>query len=305
MPQQEAETVNVDDVIARLLSLPHDSIGSRPLPEQDVKLLVRAACSVFLRQATLLELDAPLKVLGDVHGQYSDLLALFKASGYPSQENFLFLGDYVDRGKQQMATICLLFAYKLKYPERFFMLRGNHECANITRLYGFYDECKQLYNIKLWKSFCDAFNCMPLAAVIQDRILCMHGGLSPDLHDLSQIANMPRPMDLPDSGLACDLLWSDPCEQTGWSFNATRGISYSFGPDVVKDFLLKHNLDLIVRAHQVVEDGYEFFADRGLATVFSAPNYGGSFDNAAAVLTVDSNLCCAFTCIAGKNAAPQ
>ena len=88
--------------------------------------------------------------------------------------------DYVDRGKQSLETICLLLAYKVKYPENFFILRGNHECASINRIYGFYDECKRRYNIKLWKTFTDCFNCLPIAAIIDEKIFCMHGGLSPE-----------------------------------------------------------------------------------------------------------------------------
>lgn len=294
------DALDVDAVIGRLLSLPHHHIG-RPLLEQDIKLLTRAARDLFLRQPTLLELEAPLKVFGDVHGQYADMLLLFERSGSPARSNFLFLGDYVDRGKQQLATICLLLAYKIKYPETFFLLRGNHECADISRLYGFYDECKQHYNIKLWKGFCDTFNCMPLAAVIQDRVFCMHGGLSPELRDLDQIRILPRPMELPDNGIVCDLLWSDPSEHVaGWGTNTSRGISVTFGADVVRSFLQAHDMDLVVRAHQVVEDGYLFFADRGLVTVFSAPNYGGSFDNAAAVLDIDDELHCSFAVVGGR-----
>mmetsp|Transcript_48333 Transcript_48333/g.80024 ORF Transcript_48333/g.80024 Transcript_48333/m.80024 type:complete len:345 (+) Transcript_48333:96-1130(+) len=293
------DALNVDDVIERLLNLPPQHIG-RPLTEQDIKLLVRAGRDVFLQQPTLLDLEAPLKVFGDVHGQYSDLLMLFDKAGPPPRSNFLFLGDYVDRGKQQLATICLLLAYKIKYPESFFLLRGNHECADISRQYGFYDECKSHYNIRLWKGFCDTFNCMPLAALIQDRIFCMHGGLSPDLHNLDQIRVLPRPMELPDSGIVCDLLWSDPSETVaGWGSNTTRGVSVTFGADVVQSFLQAQDMDLVVRAHQVVEDGYQFFADRGLVTVFSAPNYGGSFDNAGAVLDINESLECSFTVIGG------
>ncbi|CAI0392797.1 unnamed protein product, partial [Linum tenue] len=132
-------------------------------------------------------------VEGDIHGQYSDLLRLFEYGGFPPEANYLFLGDYVDRGKQSLETICLLLAYKIKYPENFFLLRGNHECASINRIYGFYDECKRRFNVRLWKSFTDAFNCLPVAALIDDKILCMHGGLSPDLTHLDQIRILPRP----------------------------------------------------------------------------------------------------------------
>lgn len=140
---------------------------------------------IFLQQPILLELEAPLKICGDIHGQYTDLLRLFEYGGFPPEANYLFLGDYVDRGKQSLETICLLLAYKIKYPENFFLLRGNHECASINRIYGFYDECKRRYNIKLWKTFTDCFNCLPIAAIIDEKIFCCHGGLSPDLQVIS------------------------------------------------------------------------------------------------------------------------
>lgn len=124
---------------------------------------------------------------GDVHGQFTDLLRLFECGGFPPESNYLFLGDYVDRGKNSIETICLLLAYKIKFPDNFFLLRGNHECASINRIYGFYDECKRRFSVRLWKTFTDCFNCLPVAAVIDDKILCMHGGLSPELESLDQI----------------------------------------------------------------------------------------------------------------------
>lgn len=156
--------------------------------------------------------------LGDIHGQYYDLLRLFEYGGFPPEANYLFLGDYVDRGKQSLETICLLLAYKIKYPENFFILRGNHECASINRIYGFYDEClfflrqhlcslalgcvgKRRYNVKLWKTFTDCFNCLPIAAIIDEKIFTMHGGLSPDLQSMEQIRRVMRPTDVPDTGI--------------------------------------------------------------------------------------------------------
>lgn len=160
-------------------------------------------------------------IIGDIHGQYYDLLRLFEYGGFPPEANYLFLGDYVDRGKQSLETICLLLSYKIKYPENFFILRGNHECASINRIYGFYDECKRKiklflilfiffliifligkrrYNIKLWKTFTDCFNCLPIAAIIDEKIFTMHGGLSPDLQSMEQIRRVMRPTDVPDTG---------------------------------------------------------------------------------------------------------
>lgn len=242
----------------------------------------------------MLELEAPLKICGDVHGQYHDLLRLFEYGGFPPESNYLFLGDYVDRGKQSLETITLLFAYKVKFPENFFLLRGNHECASITRIYGFYDECKRRYNIKLWKQFCDVFNCMPVCAIIDEKIICMHGGLSPEITSFDQVKRIVRPTDVPDTGLICDLLWADPDKDiSGWAEN-DRGVSFIFGPDVVTTFLHKHDMDLVCRAHQVVEDGYEFFAKRQLITLFSAPNYCCEFDNAGAMMSIDDTLMCSF-----------
>ena len=285
----------VDVIIDKLLSVR----GARPgkqvdLSEAEVKMLCLRSRDLLISQPMLLELEAPIKICGDVHGQYYDLLRLFEYGGFPPEANYIFLGDYVDRGKQSLETICLLLAYKIKYPENFFVLRGNHECASINRIYGFYDECKRRFGIKLWKTFTDCFNCLPCAAVIDEKIFCTHGGLSPELTSLDQVKRIVRPTDVPDTGLLCDLLWSDPDKDIdGWGEN-DRGVSFTFGEDIVAQFLNKHDLDLICRAHQVVEDGYEFFARRQLVTLFSAPNYCGEFDNAGAMMSVDDTLMCSF-----------
>ncbi|CAF1572287.1 unnamed protein product [Adineta ricciae] len=289
------DNVNIDGVIEQLLEIrKHPKLEKVELRESDIRTIVHKAREIFLSQPVLLELEAPLKICGDTHGQFSDLLRLFDANGYPPDANYLFLGDYVDRGKMSIETIVMLLCYKIKYAENFFLLRGNHECAAINRIYGFYDEVKRRYNVKLWKAFTDCFNCLPIAAIIDEKIFCCHGGLSPDLHSFEQIRRIARPTDIPDTGLLCDLLWSDPDKETSeWGEN-DRGVSYTFGAEVVTRFLTRHDLDLICRGHQVVEDGYEFFAKRQLVTIFSAPNYCGEFDNAGGVMTVDENLMCSF-----------
>lgn len=144
------------------------------------------------------------------------------------------------------------------------------------------------------ETFTDCFNCLPIAAIVDEKIFCCHGGLSPDLQSMEQIRRIMRPTDVPDTGLLCDLLWSDPDKDVqGWGEN-DRGVSFTFGADVVSKFLNRHDLDLICRAHQVVEDGYEFFAKRQLVTLFSAPNYCGEFDNAGGMMSVDETLMCSF-----------
>mmetsp|Transcript_57869 Transcript_57869/g.130485 ORF Transcript_57869/g.130485 Transcript_57869/m.130485 type:complete len:307 (+) Transcript_57869:104-1024(+) len=296
MGDDGAGKVNLDELLDNML----EARGKGPthkakLPsENDVKYICKTAGEIFLKQDPLLELEAPLKVVGDIHGQYHDLLRLLEFGGFPPESNYLFLGDYVDRGKQSLEVIILLLMYKIKYPENFFMLRGNHECAAITRIYGFYDECKRRFNIKVWKLFCELFNKLPFCAIIDDKIFCVHGGLSPEVTNIDQIRRISRPTDVPDVGLVCDFLWADPdIDIAGWAEN-DRGVSYIFGADVVNSFLKKHDFDIIVRAHQVVADGYEFFAGRKLVTLFSAPNYCGEFDNAGAMMIIDEQLICSF-----------
>ena len=219
--------VDLDSIIDRLLEVR----GSRPgkqvqLLEAEIRYLCTKAREIFISQPILLELEAPIKVswcscraLSEpfcvaTSGNETDRVAPPRRFAVTSMDNtttfcdfsstaaslreanYLFLGDYVDRGKQSLETICLLLAYKIKYPENFFILRGNHECASINRIYGFYDECKRRYNIKLWKTFTDCFNCLPIAAIIDEKIFTMHGGLSPDLNSMEQIRRVMRPTDV-------------------------------------------------------------------------------------------------------------
>ncbi|KAH7344641.1 Metallo-dependent phosphatase-like protein [Rhizoctonia solani] len=293
---EKVRTIDIDDMINRLLEVGYSAKVNKSvcLKNNEITAICQAAREVFLSQPTLIELSPPVKIVGDVHGQYSDLIRLFEMCGFPPQANYLFLGDYVDRGKQSLETILLLLCYKVKYPENFFLLRGNHECANVTRVYGFYDECKRRCNIKIWKTFIDVFNCLPIAAVVASKIFCVHGGLSPSLHSMDDIKRIQRPTDVPDYGLLNDLLWSDPSDNAvDWEDNE-RGVSYCFGKSVINDFLVRYDMDLICRAHMVVEDGYEFWNDRTLVTVFSAPNYCGEFDNYGACMSVSEDLLCAF-----------
>ena len=274
-----------------------------PISLEALTWLLRQAKVAVSSDSMLVRLNPPLHICGDIHGQYPDLLKIFDKLGYPSKDNrYLFLGDYVDRGRQSIEVMSLLLCYKILYHNDVILLRGNHETSEISRVYGFYDECKRRASIKLWKSFVDVFDRMPVAACIAERghdpsILCMHGGLSPNLMNMNDIDSIRRPTDVPDGGPLCDLLWSDPDSEEnrfGWH-ESDRGVSYLFGKDVLQTFLGTNGLQLVVRAHQVVEDGYEFFGDRRLVTVFSAPNYCGEFDNMGGVMSINPKLNCSFT----------
>ena len=285
--------MNVEPIIEKLLAVRGNKPGKQvDLKEEEIKFLIDKSLAIIKEQKMLVELEAPLHVCGDIHGQYYDLLRIFEHCGYPDDYNYLFLGDYVDRGKQSLETVCLLLCYKIKYPDKVTLLRGNHESSVTNRIYGFYDECKRRYNVKLWKNFTELFNYLPVAALIDDKILCMHGGLSPDLKSIQNIQEISRPTDIPDTGLLCDLLLSDPDKEATDYDENDRGVSVIFGEKVVLDFNKKNDLDLIIRAHQVVDDGYEFFANRQLITIFSAPNYCGEFDNSAGIMIIDESLTC-------------
>ncbi|KAG5419934.1 hypothetical protein I9W82_001814 [Candida metapsilosis] len=309
IPSNKKLAIDIDSVIERLLSTKKRSTSRKAkdvlrVDTEEIRYILGKSRQIFLEQPNLLRLSPPVKVVGDIHGQFHDLIRIFNCCGYPPYSNYLFMGDYVDRGEKSLETILLLLCYKIKYPENFFMLRGNHESANITKIYGFYDECKRRLKSspRMWKNFIDVFNTLPVAATINDKIFCVHGGLSPELNDLSQIEKIKRPTDVPDKGLLADLLWSDPDPSiknfslTNWPKN-DRGVSYCFGKKHVDYFCSKFKLDLIVRGHMVVEDGYEFFNKRKLVTVFSAPNYCGEFNNFGAIMSVNKQLYCSFELI--------
>jgi serine/threonine-protein phosphatase PP1 catalytic subunit len=304
---EEEYSADIDEIIKKLYPFENKQMSqnskneqiklvteSKLLSEDELKYLCIKSMEIFMQESSFLELTAPIIICGDIHGQYRDLIRLFDFGGSPQKKQYLFLGDYVDRGKNSIECIALLLAYKVKYPKNIYLLRGNHESEMINRTYGFFDECRRRYNLRTWKIFSDCFNWLPIAALVNERILCMHGGISPDLQSLNNIKQIVRPTEVPDKGLLCDLLWSDPEKGAeDWASNS-RGISVLFNENLVEKALDELDIDLICRAHQVVEEGYEFFAQRKLVTVFSAPNYCGEFDNSGAFMIVNKDLMCGF-----------
>ncbi|GBG28266.1 Serine/threonine-protein phosphatase PP1-gamma catalytic subunit [Hondaea fermentalgiana] len=298
-PLTNEETAMVDGVINSLLSARSCARAADLKVDLDAssihKICARAE-KIFLSEPGLLKLKAPINIVGDIHGQFLDLLRYFEIGGLPPNTQYLFLGDYVDRGKNGVETTMLLLAFKLKYPDKIYMLKGNHECTTISRMYGFWDECAVKYSETSWREMNAVFKTLPLAALVNDRIFATHGGLSPDLISLRDINAIERPSDVPIDGLLCDLLWSDPTKDSAVWMPSDRGVSYCFGERIVDDFLQAFDVDIIVRAHQVVPEGFEFFPanTRKLVTVFSAVNYCNQFDNAGAMMLVDKDLVCSF-----------
>lgn len=245
------------------------------------------AKTILSKEENVHSVRAPVTICGDVHGQFYDLKELFQIGGDLPDNNYLFTGDYVDRGYYSVETVTLLVCLKVRYPSRITILRGNHESKQITQVYGFYDECLRKYgNANVWQHFTALFDYLPLTAVVEGNIFCLHGGLSPSIDTLDQIKQLDRIMEVPHEGPICDLLWSDPDDRCGWGISP-RGAGYSFGQDISEQFNHSNDLKLIARAHQLVMNGYNWSHDRNIITIFSAPNYCYRCGNEAAIMEVD------------------
>jgi len=274
-----------------------------PIKEKEVKVICDKAREILIEESNVQRVDSPVTICGDIHGQFYDLKELFKVGGDCPDTNYLFLGDYVDRGFYSVETFLLLLALKVRYPDRISLIRGNHESRQITQVYGFYDECLRKYgSVNVWRYCTEIFDYLPLSTLVDDRIFCVHGGLSPSINTLDQIRLIDRKQEVPHDGAMCDLMWSDPDEEVdGWSLSP-RGAGYLFGNEVATQFNQTNNVTFIARAHQLVMEGYKHMFNEALVTIWSAPNYCYRCGNVAAILELNEHL--------GKNfkvfeAAPQ
>ena len=345
----------------------------------------------MIEEGNVVSVDAPVTICGDIHGQFHDLMELFRVGGDVPDTNYLFMGDFVDRGFYSLESFLLLLCLKVRYPDRITLIRGNHESRQITTVYGFYDECIRKYgSANVWRYCCEVFDYLALGALvlgaatdmkptsssnlndstqstqpaddedlesevlnahgevisktlrrrfdelsIQDNsrlspapdrdppspsalpqssnfsnsttlsssftsssqqrssstgaVLCVHGGLSPLIDTVDKIRLIDRKQEVPHEGAMCDLLWSDPDEIEGWGLSP-RGAGFLFGADIVEHFNHKNDLSLIARAHQLVMEGYKEMFDRGIVTVWSAPNYCYRCGNVAAILELGEDL---------------
>lgn len=203
------------------------------LQESQVKKVCDLAKEILKEENNVVKVSGPVTICGDIHGQYDDLLELFKIGGFPPYTNYIFMGDYVDRGRDSVETFLLLLSLKVRYKSRVTLLRGNHESRLITQVYGFYDECIRKYgSLNVWKACTEVFDYLTLTAIVDNKIFCVHGGLSPNIKDLKDIGGIDRIKEIPQEGVMCDILWSDPDQIEGWA-SSGRGAGYIFGKDTV------------------------------------------------------------------------
>eukprot|EP01059_Diplonema_ambulator_P003937 TRINITY_DN1363_c0_g1_i1.p1 TRINITY_DN1363_c0_g1~~TRINITY_DN1363_c0_g1_i1.p1 ORF type:complete len:329 (+),score=94.19 TRINITY_DN1363_c0_g1_i1:45-989(+) len=262
------------------------------LSENDMKTLCRYVMEILIEEPNVVKIKSPVTICGDIHGQFHDLLELFKTGGYVPETSYIFMGDFVDRGHNSLETLTLLLLLKARYPAHITLLRGNHETRQVTAIYGFWDECNRKYgNSAVWRCCTDVFDCMAICALVDNKILCVHGGLSPNIQVIDQILTISRKQEIPNEGEFCDLVWSDPTEDIdSWSVSP-RGAGWLFGSTAASQFLYNNKLDLIARAHQLVQNGYKYHFETDdslgvVVTVWSAPNYCYRCGNAASMLTI-------------------
>jgi len=261
------------------------------LNEIELKQLCDMVKEILMEESNVQPVNSPVTVCGDIHGQFYDLLELFHQGGHIPDSSYIFMGDFVDRGHHSVETLQLLLCYKARYPDKITLLRGNHECRQVTQVYGFYDECFRKYgSANAWKYCTEVFDYFVLASVIDGRVLCVHGGLSPVISTIDQIRLLERNQEIPHEGPFCDLMWSDPEDIETWAVNQ-RGAGWLFGSKVTSQFNHINNLELICRAHQLVQEGYKYmFPEKNLITVWSAPNYCYRCGNIASILVFDEHL---------------
>ncbi|OQN98722.1 hypothetical protein B0A48_15388 [Cryoendolithus antarcticus] len=290
VPLKEEMTQDfIDDMIERFKT-------GKLLHKKYVYQIILKVKDIVYNEPTMVETHIQsgkkLTVCGDTHGQYFDLLEIFRLNGYPSATHgYLFNGDFVDRGSWSSEIALLLYAYKWMYPSSFFLNRGNHETDDMNRMYGFEGECKHKYNERVFKIFSESFSALPLATLIGDKYLTLHGGLFSDdkitLDDIRKL-NRHNQRQPGQSGLMMEMLWTDPQPQPGRG-PSKRGVGLQFGPDVTKRFCEANNLKAIIRSHEVRMDGYEVEHNGHCITVFSAPRYCDSTENKGAYINFDNS----------------
>lgn len=269
--------------------------------KSDCLQLIGMAVSLFRRERTLIELKDPVTIVGDIHGQFYDMLRMFELGGDVESTKYLFLGDYVDRGSFSIEVVLMLYALKINYPNTVFLLRGNHECRQMTSFFNFREECLHKYDEEVYCTVMESFDTLPLSCIVNNKFLAVHGGISPELSTLDDISRIHRFQETPRLGIYCDLLWSDPVDSENgqspdqYKNNEVRGCSFYYNVRAVNSFLKRNRLLSIIRAHEAQLDGYKMHRWNGnsefpvVITIFSAPNYCDVYNNKGAIIKFNNN----------------
>ena len=272
------------------------------LEKADLLELINLFQAQIKSEPNILKIQDPVTVVGDIHGQFYDLLKLLEVGGSPETTKYLFLGDYVDRGAFSIECVLLLCAIKLNYKTTVLMLRGNHECRQMTSFFNFKQECEIKYDPEVYDKIMEAFDCLPISCLINEKFIAIHGGISPDIDKVLDITKINRFTEPPKTGPMCDMLWSDPVEKdeealtVSWVENSTRGCSYVFGAKAATPFLTKNDILSIIRAHEAQLEGFKMYKWNNnvdfpsVITIFSAPNYCDVYNNKAAVISFKNNM---------------
>lgn len=258
------------------------------LSESEITEICNKAIETLILEPNICRVSSDVIVVGDIHGQFSDLLHIFQTYGTPEDIDYIFLGDYVDRGENSLECILYLLIYKIMFPRKITLLRGNHEQKMINKVYGFHDEvCAKYGNSTIWNKINKVFDHLSLCCIVDGRYLCVHGGISPRV-SINNLERVDRFEKLREESIINDLIWSDPFYKPGASPNP-RGNGFLFGDDVLKQFLIFNNLDLLIRSHQLAIEGFKWDFNGACLTIWSAPDYMGKCSNPASVLHIQKN----------------
>lgn len=274
------------------------------LDEAAALRIISDANSRLKSEKNLVDVPQPVVIVGDLHGQFYDMVKVFEIGGSPEHINYLFLGDYVDRGHFSIEIVLYLWSLKIVYPHKITLLRGNHECRHLADHFTFKRECLIKYSPRVYDACIKSFHHLPLCALVNKQLFCVHGGISPELITLNDVHKLNREREPPPSGLMCDLLWSDPAHEfhdeakdaaaaaaaVSFTHNATRGCSYFYNFSAVAAFLKHNGLLCVIRAHEAQDSGFRMYKSvertdfPSLITLFSAPNYLDIYNNKGAVI---------------------
>lgn len=282
------EFENIDELINKISN-------NGLLSKQEFKKVFLKAKDILGKRENIAIIKSPLIVCGCINAHFEELKDIFNICGNISETKYLFLGDYVGRGWNGLSTFILLILYLIKYPNNLVFLRGNHDSRTFSRMYGLYNECLQKYSNKyeaedIYNMINELFDLLQLAAIVDNKYFCIHGGLSPDLKKLEEINKLERKKEIPENGIITDLIWSDPNEEVDEYVPSKKGAGQFYGEKAVQNFLKENsNIEMIIRSHELVDNGYKYQFNNKLLTVFSAPNYGERLDNIGSILKIDEN----------------